>query len=59
LFDLLKCDFASKLLLDFPDVFNILVKLSLETNNDLKEVIVDKMLEYCEKVGQSDIEDIM
>jgi len=58
LFDLLMCEFASGLLRDFPDVFNILIKLSIDKNDDIKHVIVEKLLEYQKKVGHTDLQEV-
>lgn len=43
---------------DFPDVFNILVKLSVDRNADIKHVIVDKLLEYQRSVGHTDLQEV-
>lgn len=58
LFDLLMADYGSALMRDFPDVFNILIKMSIDKNDEIKNIIIDKSIQYQKSVGHTDLQEI-
>lgn len=43
---------------DFPDVFNILIKMSIDKNDEIKNIIIEKSLQYQQSVGHTDLQEI-
>jgi len=58
LFDLLMADYGSSLLRDFPDVFNILIKISIDKNDEIKNIIIEKLIQYQTTVGHTDLQEV-
>jgi hypothetical protein len=58
LFDLLMADYGSAILRDFPDVFNILIKLSMDKNDEIKNIMIEKLIQYQKSVGHTDLQEV-
>lgn len=58
LFDLLMADYGSAILRDFPDVFNILIKLSMDKNDEIKNIMIEKLIQYQTSVGHTDLQEV-